>query len=76
MIFTDRYKALGLPYPDPQTMCQGPCEGTGCYPEDDPVDPAWQVEHAKEHEEPCDGWHFLRCPDCNGTGLAPIAPKA
>ena len=30
--FTDRYKALGIPYPDPETMCKGHCEGTGVYP--------------------------------------------
>lgn len=29
---TDRYTALGLPYPDPSTMCKGQCEGTGMYP--------------------------------------------
>lgn len=32
MEFTDRYKALGIPYPDPKTMCQGYCEGTGLVP--------------------------------------------
>ncbi len=28
----------------------------------------WMCAHAKPHSEPCDGWHFVRCPDCNGTG--------
>jgi hypothetical protein len=23
------------------------------------------------HREGCDGWHFVRCPDCNGTGKRP-----
>ena len=21
--------------------------------------------HAKPHGEPCDGWHFVRCPKCH-----------
>ena len=29
---------------------------------------AWEAAHAKPHAEPCDGWHFVSCPDCNGTG--------
>lgn len=65
--FTDRYKALGIPYPDPETMCNGPCEGTGWFPENDKTNPLWQVAHnAREHE--CDGWHFVRCPECDATG--------
>jgi len=74
--FTDRYKALGIPYPDPKTMCQGQCEGTGWVPvERDDPDPVWrtlwEAAHAKPHKEPCDGWHFVKCPDCNGTGKKP-----
>ena len=30
--FTDRYKATGTPYPDPETMCEGQCEGMGVVP--------------------------------------------
>jgi hypothetical protein len=30
--FTDRYKALGIPYPNVDTMCKGQCEGTGWVP--------------------------------------------
>ena len=30
--FTDMYKATGTPYPDPETMCEGPCEGMGVVP--------------------------------------------
>lgn len=32
MEFTDRYQALGIPYPNPETVCQGQCEGTGWLP--------------------------------------------
>jgi DnaJ-class molecular chaperone len=49
---TDRYRALGIPYPDPETMCKGQCEGTGVVPTED------------EHGE----WQFLKCEECNGTG--------
>lgn len=64
--FTDRYK--GIPYPDPETMCEGDCEGIGYYPEDDKENPLWIEAHKALHKEPCDGYHFVKCPDCNGTG--------
>jgi len=93
--FTDRYQALGIPYPNPETVCQGQCEGTGCYPEDDITTPEWQEQHMRNHtwkytistmwrhkewwywkfllkdalnNFPCDGWHFVVCQDCKGTG--------
>ena len=89
--FTDRYKALGIPYPDPETVCAGKCEGTGVYPVFDEigmtaqqrvrrqlrfVDPPenseadsrlWREAHLKA-DHVCDGWHFVKCPDCGGTG--------
>ncbi len=69
--FTDRYKALGIPYPDPATVCHGLCEGTGVVPiHRDDTDPVfkklWLEAEAKQHED--DGWHFVTCPACNGTG--------
>lgn len=93
----DRYKALGIPYPDPETMCKGQCEGTGIYPQflagpwlrpnaarltvdeditEEEIKRWHEVHLAAKHEvsetEPyervCDGWHFIQCPDCNGTG--------
>ncbi len=30
--WSDRYQALGMPYPDPKTVCRGQCEGTGFVP--------------------------------------------
>ena len=76
---TDRYKSLGVPYPDVETMCRGQCEGLGIYPQtiDDPTitdveRAAWEELHAKHEterdKEECDGFHFIKCPDCNGTG--------
>lgn len=88
-IFTDRYQALGIPYPDPDTVCKGPCEGTGVYPlmnndfatgmlkmrdELTATDlDLWNAQHNAPNAhatEPCDGWHFVKCPDCDGTGKA------
>jgi hypothetical protein len=70
--FTDRYQAMGIPYPDPETMCKGQCEGTGVVPvskyqEENPeLLRLWKEAEKKEHAE--DGWHFVQCPDCKGTG--------
>ena len=113
MEFTDRYQALGIPYPAEGTVCQGQCEGTGMVPvahyeqpavegecrvvelEDDPrLLALWREGHRKcstlgrflqffrfdlavrygwkTHwsivTERCDGWHFVKCPDCGGSG--------
>lgn len=93
---TDRYRAAGIPYPDPATVCKGQCEGMGCVPvcegDGDPrFDALWAEAHATQHSltdrmlmaaqkivpdfpwhrEGCDGWHFVKCPDCNGTGKRP-----
>ena len=68
---TDRYKALGLPYPDPKTVCKGQCEGIGRVPIHlTDADPAFrQLWLDAEREQPAkDGWHFVVCPECNGTG--------
>lgn len=82
--FMDRYQALGIPYPDPKTMCKGQCEGTGWIPHKhtklykdsdlqpvaDPSDKLYDQlwEEAEKVAPTDDGWHFLKCPDCNGTG--------
>lgn len=69
---TDRYKALGIPYPDPKTMCQGQCEGTGYVPiHKTEADPEWKKlwDKAEAETGPSDdGWHFVSCPDCGGSG--------
>lgn len=74
MEFTDRYQALGIPYPDPETMCKGLCEGTGWVPVlrdcDDPVlRDLWLAAEAIEPTD--DDYHFVVCPECDGTRLAP-----
>ena len=73
---TDRYKALGIPYPDREAMCNGQCEGTGSVPiyrndDEEPWRTLWLIAEAKSPSE--DGWHFVRCPDCNGTGRKELA---
>ena len=69
--FTDRYRVLGIPYPNPETMCKGQCEGTGLVPikKDMNEEPFLSLWLEAEKEEPSeDGWHFVICPNCNGTG--------
>lgn len=66
--FTDRYDGK---YPNPKTVCDGQCEGMGCVPifKDDTREPwktLWLEAEKKEHAD--DGWHFVKCPDCGGTG--------
>ena len=71
MEFTDRYKSLGIPYPDVETMCKGQCEGTGFVPikKDDMEEPFRTLWLESEKKNPTDdGWHFVKCPGCNGTG--------
>jgi hypothetical protein len=70
--FTDRYQALGIPYPDVNTVCKGRCQGTGVVPvsleyaTDSRFIELW---HKAEKECPSeDDWHFVDCPDCDGTG--------
>ena len=68
---TDRY---GGRYPDPKTVCLGQCEGMGAVPvhRDNPNDEEgkwhdlWLV--AEEGSPADDGYHFVKCPTCNGTG--------
>lgn len=70
--FTDRYKATGTPYPDPATMCNGQCEGMGCYPlyldgsESDYEREQWNLKEATNPTP--DGYHFIQCGECGGTG--------
>lgn len=69
--FYDRYEALGIPYPNEETVCLGECEGTGHIPihEDDIAEEFKEDWDRLEKENPAsDGWHFVECPDCNGTG--------
>lgn len=67
--FMSRYEDGALP--DPTTMCRGSCQGTGEVPvkNDDMSEPfhaLWLKAEAKERSS--DGWHFIICPECNGTG--------
>lgn len=68
----DRYRALGIPRPNPATMCQGPCDGTGVAPvrsdeQDQELRRRWGVAEQMSPAE--DGWHFVPCPDCEGSRL-------
>ena len=66
---TDRYE--GMPYPNPETMCEGQCEGMGVVPigsgdMEEPFRTLWL--EAEKKNPAADGNHFVKCPDCNGTG--------
>ncbi|BCK74020.1 hypothetical protein Srufu_079730 (plasmid) [Streptomyces libani subsp. rufus] len=70
---TDRYEALGITPPSLLTVCRGQCEGTGAVPvfihasETDPrLVALWNEAEAASPSG--DGWHFVTCPDCQGTG--------
>ncbi len=70
MEFTDRYG--GRP-PSWLRACHGECEAMGYVPVDKahPIEGRWfelwlRAHDAEEHE--CDGWHFVKCPDCHGSG--------
>lgn len=72
--FTDRYTALGIPFPDPDTVCKGECEGTGRVPvseheQEEPWRTLWLDAECIAPAD--DGWHFVRCPACGGTGKRP-----
>lgn len=71
--FVTRYSALGIEEPDVATMCQGQCEGTGWVPIMADEDQEywiklWKQAHEAAGEHECDGTHFVKCPDCNGSG--------
>jgi hypothetical protein len=85
---TDRYDGFGIPRPDPDTVCQGQCEGTGVVPVfvyegesavDYPVkttsetDPALLLawHEAEKENRTDDGYHFVTCPECTGSGVRP-----
>jgi hypothetical protein len=74
IVIVDRYDALGIPRPDPETVCLGQCEGTGYVPickgeAEEPWRTLWLQAELKEPSK--DDWHFVKCPVCNGTGKRP-----
>lgn len=73
--YVDRYTGLEN-VPSPLTCCHGQCEALGVVPVtadcDDPrLALLWAEAEAKEHAD--DGWHFVTCPDCGGTGRGTLA---
>lgn len=67
--FTDRYD--GKP-PSWLRGCHEDCEATGVVPILGPprVPPAdrWMAAHVAAGDHDCDGWHFVTCLACAGTG--------
>lgn len=70
IVVSDRYSALGIPRPHPETVCRGKCEGVGLVPvkrdAPAPFDALWLAAEAKSPTD--DGYHFVTCPACKGTG--------
>lgn len=56
--WSDRYGGPGN-WPDPETVCKGPCEGMGVYPL---MDADAGLADAAE---------FVTCEECGGTGKRP-----
>jgi hypothetical protein len=61
--------------PDPETLCPGDCEGMGVVPvkaddDDQYYRDAWKQAEAADPSD--DGWHFVQCPTCGGTGTKPV----
>lgn len=79
--FTDRY---GGNAPSWLRGCHGDCEAMGVVPivaRGNPGDPLfvwpekdareialWNMAHVDAGEHDCDGWHFVKCDDCGGSG--------
>jgi hypothetical protein len=61
--FSDRY---GGHYPDPETVCDGDCEGLGVYPAH--VGSEAEAIAEQDAKPDPDGWAFIRCQSCFGTG--------
>lgn len=72
--FTDRY---GGRAPAWIRGCHGDCEAMGFYPTQE-----WSIEDERERGvrprgtpeadgTPDDGWRFVKCPECRGTGRVP-----
>ena len=54
--YTDRYRAMGIPYPDPATVCNGQCEGTGLVPiKYDEENEPFATLYLQAHERGCVG---------------------
>jgi hypothetical protein len=75
----DRYSATGTPTPNGWTICKHQCEGMGVYPlpmEEWKAMPSRERPHIcpqkNEHDEwdfpPEDGYLFVWCEECGGTG--------
>lgn len=69
-----RYSALGIDIPDPDKICSGKCEGTGIVPvsyECKDVELLRRWREAELNAPSDDGYHFVKCPICEGTGVKP-----
>lgn len=72
LVFVDRYSATGTPRPERETVCRGQCEGMGVVPvAPDDMSQPWRrlwLEKEKKNGPSEDGYHFVTCPTCGGSG--------
>jgi hypothetical protein len=83
--FTDRYEGIGRPHPwrycrgaceatgvvpvQIPEVDRGP-DATLAVEDNAELLARARAQHAEMGDHECDGWHFVTCPDCNGTRLA------
>lgn len=78
--FVDRYGAMGIPSPNAWTGCKGGCEGVGIHPQRfeqwEGTPEAKRPRLCPQRDEngawspfpPEDGWAWVYCAGCGGTG--------
>jgi hypothetical protein len=74
-IFVDRYSAAGIDISAVEGMCLGQCEGMGVVPvtKNDRSAVFRALWRKAELKKPTmDGYHFVTCPRCGGTGKKKI----
>lgn len=88
IVIVDRYSATGTPYPDPETMCLGKCDGMGCYPiqaselnAEAVKSPTGRLTVIGQTSAPGvpmepDDWLIVECPDCLGTRKRNLTPTS
>ena len=72
--YVDRYGDSSAPRPDPDTVCNGQCEGMGVYPVKNAISGVADHDQREidriiaESGPSPDGWYFVRCSTCGGSG--------
>lgn len=78
IVYSDRYSALGIKCPSKDTICKGQCEGTGYIPvtkndQSPKLRALWRKAELAHKSD--DGFHFVKCSTCGGTGRRKTTKK-